>query len=79
MLILVLFSVLFYIVYCIENRLKINITSYREIFYLLTYRDKIYNLECFIFEKFFTTYYGMDFWFSVNKGNIIGRCIWDGL
>ena len=41
MLILGLFSLLVCIVYCSENRLKINITPYGEIFYYLTYQDKI--------------------------------------
>ena len=40
MLILGLLSLLFWIVYCSENRLKINITPYGEIFYYLTYRNK---------------------------------------
>ena len=31
------------------NRLKINITPYGEFFYYLTYRDKIKNLEGYIF------------------------------
>ena len=38
-------------VYCSENGPKINITPYGKIFYYLTYRDKIENLECYIFEK----------------------------
>ena len=40
MFILGLFSLLFYIVYCSENRLKINITPYGE-FYLVFNLDKI--------------------------------------
>ena len=43
-----LFSLLFCIVYCIENRLKINITSFGENFYQLTYQDTrevFYRLE----------------------------------
>ena len=41
---------LFCIVYCSENRLKINITLYVFFYYMyLIYRDKIYNLEGYIF------------------------------
>ena len=32
-----------------------NITPYGEFFYKLTYRDKIWNLKGYIFEKYFTT------------------------
>ena len=39
-----------FIVLFIVNRLKINITSYGEIFYYFNYQDKSY-----IFEKFFAT------------------------
>ena len=55
MLILGQFSLLFCIVYCSGNRLKINMTPYLENVYYLTYRDKIKNLVGYIFEKFFTT------------------------
>ena len=41
MLILDLLSLLFCIVYCIENSLKINIIPYGENVNHLTYRDKI--------------------------------------
>ena len=37
-----------------ETRSKINIAPYEENFYYLTYQDKILNLDCYIFEKFFT-------------------------
>ena len=45
MLILGLFSLLSCIVYCSENRLKINTTPYGENIYYLTDRGKILNLE----------------------------------
>ena len=41
MLILGLFSLLFWIIYYSENRLQINITPCGEIFHYLTYQDKI--------------------------------------
>ena len=41
MLISGLFSLLLCIVYCSENRFKINITPYEKNFYYLTYQDKI--------------------------------------
>ena len=38
-----------------KKQRKFNITPYGESFYQLTYWDKILSLECYIFEKFFTT------------------------
>ena len=54
MLVLGLFSLVFYIVYSSKNRLKVNIRPYGIFFYLI-YRDKLSNLEGYIFEKVFTT------------------------
>ena len=48
------FLCFFCIVYCSENRHKINIAPYGENFYYLTYQDKIQNLEDYIFKQFFT-------------------------
>ena len=44
---------IFCIAYCSENRLKINVKSYGEHFYYLTYRDKIFNLEGYILFSFY--------------------------
>ena len=55
MLTLGLVSLPFSIVYCSENRSKINITPYGENFYYKTYQDKIQNLEGYIIEMFLIT------------------------
>ena len=48
------FPLLFCTVECSENRQKINIAPYGKKFYYLTYKNKILNLDSYIFEKFFT-------------------------
>ena len=80
MFILDLLPLLFCIVYCSENilKIKINITPYGEKFYYLTYRVKFEGLH---FWKVFLSLrnYVTDFRFSENNGNMMCKCIWDGL
>ena len=52
------------------------------IFFFIIYwfRDKIRNLEGYIFEKYFTTENLWDWWkVSRNNGDMMGRCIGDDL
>ena len=65
MLILAMFSLLFCIAYCSENRLKINITPYGEIFYRDLLTEIKFKIWRFTFLKSFLPLknYGMDFGF----------------
>ena len=67
------FRFIFCIVYCSENRLKINITPYWEI--CITFTEIKFKIWRVTFFKSFLTggNYGTDFWFSGNSGNMTGR------
>ena len=59
-----------------KKQRKFNITPYGELFYQLTYWDKIYNREV-TFLKFFFTTFGMVFRFSYNRLFIKCAMRWD--
>ena len=67
-----------FLCFIIANRLKINITPYGENFHYLNYgtviKFKIRRIT--VLESFLPLRnYGIDFWFSGNNGNMMGRCI----
>ena len=70
-LVLCLFPLRFILFYCIENILKLNITSKRNHFKLLVYSGWLLLTSILPIRI-----YGIDFQFSRYNPNMLGRCIW---